>query len=169
MSARLKGAVCALGLCAAILIGGSARAAEAAPETGAIPFCVNLSPDEESAPTYGNAVGKGTFSLSRADLTFTWDIGFKDLTSRPLAANMHGPQRPGAIAGVVFALAPKGDAIASPLKGSLVLNDGQLEYLLTERLYVNITTQKYPEGELRGQLKRLHPGEACPAPYPPAK
>ena len=165
----LRSASFAFVFCALGMVAGAAHAAETTPETGSIPFCVNLSPDEESAPTYGSAVGQGTFSLSRADLKFTWEISFKDLTSRPLAANMHGPQRPGANAGVVFALVGEGQPITSPLRGSLTLNDGQLEYLLTERLYMNITTQKYMEGELRGQLKRLHPGEACPPPYPPAK
>src|SRR6185437_10083465 len=155
--ASFRKTLCAAGLRAAVIAAGAVHAAEPAAEAGTISFCVNLSPDEESAPTYGNAVGKGDFILSRSDLKFTWDIAFKDLTSKPIAANMHGPQRPGANAPAVFPLLQNGAAITSPLKGSVVLNDGQLEYLLTERLYVNITTQKYPDGELRGQLKRLHP------------
>ena len=32
----------------------------------------------------------------------------------------------------------------------MILTDGQLRYLLTDRLYVNITTQKYKLGEIRG-------------------
>lgn len=144
----------------------AAWAADRPAETGTISFCANLSPDEESAPTYSDAVGLALFTLQRADLKFSWDITFKNLTTAPVAANMHGPQRPGANAGVVFALVKKGDPIKSPIKGALILDDGQLEYLLTERLYVNITTQKYAEGELRGQLERLLPGAACPSPRP---
>lgn len=145
---------------------GAVRAADAPAATATISFCANLSPDEESAPTYSDAVGLALFTLQRADLKLTWEVSFKNLTTSPVAASIHGPQRPGANAGVVFGLVKKGDPIQSPIKGALVLDDGQLEYLLTERLYVNITTQKYAEGELRGQLERLLPGAACPAPKP---
>ena len=45
----------------------------------------------------------------------------------------------------------------SPLKGSRKINDGELEYLLTGRIYVNIHTTKLPAGELRGQMMRQRP------------
>jgi hypothetical protein len=44
-----------------------------------------------------------------------------------------------------------------PLEGSVILNDGQLRYMLTDRTYVKITTQTYKDGELRGHIKRQHP------------
>ncbi len=143
-------------------------AEEAAPETGTISFCANLSPDEESAPTYSKAVGRVDFVLQRADLKFSWKVTYKDLSGPATSASIYGPQRPGSNASKVFDIAPA-TKLKSPIEGSIVLNDGQLEYLLTTRMYVNILTQKYPEGELRGQVVRIPPGEQCPAPYPPAK
>ena len=53
-----------------------------------------------------------------------------------------------------------GKGLTSPIEGSSILNEGQLEYLLTDRMYVNILTKKYPGGELRGQLARLRPTTA---------
>jgi hypothetical protein len=47
-----------------------------------------------------------------------------------------------------------------------VLADGQLKYLLNSRMYVNITTGKYRDGEIRGQLQRMRPGVPCPAGFP---
>jgi hypothetical protein len=138
-----------------------------ASEAGTISFCAALSPDEESAPTYSPATGLGRFTLRRSDLELRWEVVFQNLTSPLLSANVHGPQRPGANAQVLFPLAPPG-ALASPIRGSLILNDGQLEYLLTGRMYLNFSTRNYPEGELRAQIQRIRPGEVCPDPTPPS-
>jgi hypothetical protein len=147
--------------------GFQAAAAERTAETGIIEFCANLSPDEQSAPTYSNGVGRADFVLQRSDLKFSWKITFSGLTSRPLEANLHAPQRIGSNTGVQFALAKP--PVKSPINGSLVLTGGQVEYLLTGRMYVNITTEKYKDGELRAQIQRIRPGDKCPPPYPPAR
>ena len=48
------------------------------------------------------------------------------------------------------------------MEGSVTLNEGQLEYLLTGRMYVNLHTVKYPNGEIRGQLSRQRPAGSTP-------
>jgi hypothetical protein len=155
-------------LVAVCALAAPALGAESPAETGTIAFCANLSPDEQSAPTYSNAVGRADFVLDRADLKLSWKISYKDLSSAPTAADIYGPQRPGSNASVQFELAPP-SALKAPIAGSKTLTDGLLEYLLTTRLYVNILTTKYPLGELRGQVVRIPPGEACPPPHPPAR
>ncbi len=140
---------------------GSARADAASAPDNPIRFCAALSDAEESVPTYSDGRGRGVFTLSRADLTFTWDVAFRGLSGPVVAANAHGPQRPGANASALFPLATA-SAPASPLKGSIVLSEGQLKYLLNARIYVNLTTAKYPAGEIRGQVQRVLPGTACP-------
>jgi hypothetical protein len=127
---------------------------------GTIPFCAKLSPDEESAPTESPAIGLGSFMLRRSDLQLSWEVKFANLSGAAVEAEIHAPQRPGANAPAIFSLASNRQ-ISSPIKGALVLNDGQLQYLLDGRMYVNITTHKYPEGELRAQLLRQRPGTSC--------
>ena len=120
-----------------------------------IRFFANMSADEESAVTESPATGRAEFVLDRETMKLSWKITFKDLSTAPVAARIHGPQTPGGEAGPLFDLAPNG--LKSPLEGSHTLTDGELRYLLTDRLYVNITTQKYKQGEIRGQLQRIRP------------
>lgn len=151
----------------ALLLATAAPAADAPPAPeDPIRFCAALSDAEESVPTYSDGRGRGVFTLSRADLTFTWDVAFRGLSGPVVAANAHGPQRPGANASALFPLATgaaPASPLTSPLKGSIVLSEGQLKYLLNARIYVNLTTAKYPAGEIRGQVQRVLPGTACPA------
>jgi hypothetical protein len=118
-------------------------------------FYADLSADEESAETDSPGAGRFECSLERKTLMLSWTVTYKDLTSPATSAAIHGPQTPGGEAGVLIDLAPKG--VASPITGSVVLNEGELEYLLTGRMYVNIDTKQYPAGELRGQLSRQRP------------
>ena len=118
-----------------------------------IHFHAELSPDEESFTTESKATGYGDFTLDRDTLKLSWKVEFKDLGSLPTGAHIHGPQRPGNNSNPVFDLAPNG--LKSPLTGSIVLNDGQLQTLLAGRYYVNIMTTNYKEGELRGQIERV--------------
>lgn len=140
---------------AALVLAAMPALAAPTEETGPIHFAAALSPDEQSAPTYSDATGHGDFVLDRATLTLSWTITFKDLSTPITAAHIHGPQRPGTNAGILIDVGDKG--LKSPLKDSFVLNEGLLEYLLAGRLYVNIHTTKYKDGELRGQLERQLP------------
>ncbi len=125
-----------------------------------IAFYADLSADEESAETYSPGKGRFDVTLDRKTLRFAWKVTYNDLTSPLTSAAIHGPQTPGCEAGVLIDLAPKGPR--APLEGSVVLNEGQLEYLLTGRMYVNLHTAKYPNGELRGQLSRQRPPGSVP-------
>lgn len=120
-----------------------------------IKFKATLSADEQSAPTESPGSGVVDFVLERSTQELSWTLVFDNLTSQVTGAHIHGPQTPGGNAGVLIDLAPEGPK--SPAQGSLVLNDGLLEYLLTGRMYVNVHSTKYPVGELRGQIMRLRP------------
>jgi hypothetical protein len=122
-------------------------------DTRPIQFYANLSADEESAPTESPGKGRADFVLERATLKFSWTITYEGLTTPVTGVWIHGPQRPGTNAGKLIDLAQQG--LKSPLQGSVILNEGQLEYLLAGRLYVNVFTTKYKDGgELRGQITR---------------
>lgn len=117
-----------------------------------IVFAAALTADEQSAPTESPGSGYAEFRLERETLKLSWKIVYKDLTSPPTAAGLYGPENVGGNAGQIVDLAPKG--LASPLQGSVILSDGNFQYLITSRVYVNILTTKYKDGELRGQLRR---------------
>jgi len=123
-----------------------------------IRFRAILSADEQSAPTTSPGVGCAIFVLDRSTLRLEWVVTYAKLTSAATAAHVHGPQTPGGNAGVLFDLAPEG--MKSPLRGSVILGDGQLSYLLTGRVYVNVHSSRYPAGELRGHIMRLRPEQA---------
>ena len=72
-----------------------------------------------------------------------------------MTAAVYGPAQPGANGAKFLDLAPKG--ANSPLKGSAKLTEAQVQYLLYGWVYLNITTAKYPLGEIRGQLDVTQP------------
>jgi hypothetical protein len=117
-----------------------------------IHFVAEMSADEQSAYTESPGKGRAEFVLERSTLRLSWTLTYSGLTSAPVGVAIHGPQSPGGNAGVLIDMGANG--IRSPLKGSVILTDGQLEYLLTGRTYVNLRTEKYKLGELRGQIMR---------------
>ena len=128
------------------------------PATSAEPpirFSADLSADEQSVTTISNGKGRADFELHRDTLRFSWKVTYANLTSPSAEAGVHGPQRPGTNAPRQFELASKGTK--SPIVGAVVLTEAQLQYLLSDRMYVNITSVKYPAGELRGQIHRIPP------------
>jgi CHRD domain len=115
-------------------------------------FTATLTDDEQSVPTYSPGIGFAEVRLERATMKITWKVTYKDLTSPATAAGLYGPENLGGNAGQFVDLA--NGNLRSPLTGSKVLSDGEFQYLITGRVYVNIHTRKYKDGELRGQLRR---------------
>jgi hypothetical protein len=118
-------------------------------------FAANLTADDESTPTESPGSGRAELRLERATLKLTWKITFQGLTAPATSVALYGPENVGATAGMVVDLvAPHTKRVSSPITGSAVLSDGAFGYLITGRMYVNILTTHYKEGELRGQLRR---------------
>ena len=115
-------------------------------------FTAKLTDNDESTPTESPGEGFAEVRLERATLKITWKVTYHGLTSKPILAGLYGPENVGANAGQFVNLAEHG--LASPLQGSKVLSDGEFQYLITTRVYVNIHTTRYRDGELRGQLRR---------------
>ena len=113
-------------------------------------FHADLSAANQTRLTTSPATGTADFVLDLSDLTLTWTVRFEGLISTPVAASLHGPSQPGANGLRFVDLAP--DGIRTPLTGSAVLNEAQVQYLLAGWTYVNITTEKFPYGEIRDQV-----------------
>lgn len=123
-------------------------------QIGPIYFYANLSADEESAPTESNGSGRAEFTLDRDTMRLSWVVTYVGL-GQVLSAQIAGPQRVGVNGSQIYDLGKTG--LKSPVKGSIVMTDGELQYLMERHLYVNITTARYKDGELRGQIERLPP------------
>ncbi len=151
LSTMLRPATCALALGLGVALTGSA--ATAADDD--IVFKATLSADDEATATTSPGSGTAEVRLERATLRITWKVTYQGLGAPPIHAALYGPENAGATAGEVVDLAPKGSrALASPIEGSTVLSDGVFSYLISGRVYVNLSTRRYPNGELRGQLRR---------------
>lgn len=116
-------------------------------------FEARLSADAQTAPTDSPGIGLAQFSLERSTLKLTWQVTFTGLTTAPTAVHIHGPARLGDDAPPVIDIAAASPT--SPLKGSAVLTEIQLELFLKGRVYVNIHSAKFPKGEIRGQIERV--------------
>ena len=120
-----------------------------------IRFTAVMNADEESAVTHSPGVGRVDFTLDRKGNKLSWKLSFSNLTSPPTEAAIRGPQTPGGEAGVLYNLSPGG--VRNGATGSANLNEGELNYLVQDRLYVQVLTTKYPAGEIRGQIMKERP------------
>lgn len=95
-----------------------------------------------NSPATGSAVlvftGSNTANLS---------MSFTGLTSPQTAAHIHGPGEIGVNAPAIIPL-PNGQIS----NHSITFTDEQLAQIDIGMLYINIHTEQYPEGEIRGQL-----------------
>ncbi len=122
-----------------------------------IAFAAHLSADEQPAVVISPGVGTVDFTIERETMTLSWKLKFSGLTSPTTGANIHGPGRPGVNAGALYDLAPEGlsKKTSGEAEGSVILTDGDLINLLMGRMYVNITSEEYEDGELRATIRRL--------------
>ncbi len=100
---------------------------------------------------YSDGTGRAEFALERTTLKLSWKISFEKLSGPATSVGVYGPDRPGGNAGLLIDLGKPN----SPVVGSKTLNDGELQYFVTGRVYMNILTNKYKDGELRCQITRL--------------
>lgn len=120
-----------------------------------IEFFADLSDDAQSKPTESSGTGRADFVLERDTLKLSWRISYQDLTSQPTGLHIHGPKAPAVDAPILFDITP--DPFSSPVQGEKTLSLGEATNLIQHLLYVNLQTSKYPEGELRGPVRKVRP------------
>src|SRR4051812_25561737 len=95
--------------------------------------------------------GTGTFSGTVGDGKLTWKLTFVHLSGKAVAAHVH-TGRAGKSGAVVIPLCAP---CRSGAHGTIALKPAQLALVLRSGAsYVNVHTQKNPNGEIRGQLLR---------------
>lgn len=115
-----------------------------------IDLTARLSGANEVPPNDSTSSGMGSASFDTETLELKWNITHEGMSGPLIGAHIHGPAPASGNAGILVPL----DADDNPIEGSAVLNDEQAGHLLDGNSYINLHTEKYPSGELRGQLTR---------------
>ena len=115
-----------------------------------VKFTADLAAASEEPPTDSTATGKVEATLDTDSKVFTWTVTYEGLSGDATGAHFHGPAAEGANADPVVPLA---DPLASPINGNATLTDDQITQLQGGQWYFNLHTAKFPDGEIRGQVK----------------
>jgi hypothetical protein len=103
------------------------------------------------------SLGSGTGNMAYDDVTnqLSWNISFSGLSSGATASHFHGPAAPGVSAGVQIpiALGAYSGMTSGNLVGLATLTSTQETQLLSNLWYINIHTNPFPAGEIRGQVQ----------------
>lgn len=117
-------------------------------------FSVQLNGRSVVPRSDSGAQGQMVAVLDRKTGLFRWKLSFEGLSGPVVRANFHGPAMDGEVANPRIALGQRG--VSSPSEGRAMLTPAQRADLLAGQWYVNLSTAKYPEGEIRGQLIEKH-------------
>ena len=111
-------------------------------------FTADLKGTSQVPPIDSAATGKAEVTYDDASKMLTWTITYSGLSGNATAAHFHGPAKEGENAGPMVPITQ----LDSPMKGSATLTEDQSQALTGGKMYVNVHTAKYPDGEIRGQL-----------------
>jgi CHRD domain len=100
----------------------------------------------QSPPVDTKATGTADIKVDTEAKTITWTIKSADLSGPPNAAHFHGPAAVGANADPEIDISKMIDAGTSPI------TEAQIADLQGGMIYLNIHTEKFPKGEIRGQV-----------------
>ena len=100
--------------------------------------------------------GNGSATMTYDDVSgvFAWDISWGGLLGTETVMHFHGPALPNQNAGVQVDFGAI-SGTTSPSIGSTVISASQGADLLNDLWYINIHTDQFPSGEIRGQVLRI--------------
>jgi hypothetical protein len=113
-------------------------------------FNLVLEGAQQVPPVATAASGSGTATYEASTRQLTLNLSYSGLSSAETMAHIHGPGVRGVNAGVLIFL-----SAGSPKNDVVILSPAQETDLFAGRLYVNIHTLNFPDGEIRGQIDNL--------------
>ena len=111
-------------------------------------FKADLKGASEVPPTDSPATGTAQVDVDTTTKEVKWTVQYSGLTGDATAAHIHGPAAVGENAGPVVDIGGKIES------GSATLTDAQIADLQAGKMYLNIHSAKFPDGEIRGQLAK---------------
>lgn len=110
-------------------------------------FSADMNAASEVPPTDSQASGTADFMIDTDANTVTWKLTYDGLSGDAIAAHIHGPAGDTENAPPMVTLDPIKDG-----KGDITAD--QITAIQDGKAYVNVHTDKNPDGEIRGQLVR---------------
>ncbi len=126
----------------ALALGLSGASAHAATEI----YSATLSGANEVPPNDSTATGTATISVDTETLAAEWTLEFSGLTAPQTGAHFHNAPA-GSNGGVVFGL-----PLGSPVDGTWDMSQEEYDLLAAGNLYMNVHSEEFPGGEIRGQM-----------------
>jgi hypothetical protein len=111
-----------------------------------VKYKADLKGSKEVPAADSSATGKANITYDDKAKKLSWVVTYSGLSGEPTAAHFHGPAAPGKNAGPVV------DISGDIKKGSAELTAEQAADLKAGKWYLNIHTEKFPDGEIRGQV-----------------
>jgi hypothetical protein len=115
-------------------------------------YIANLSGANENPANGSPGTGMAFVIYDDVATTISASVSFSGLTAPATASHIHGPGGPGVNAPVLFPFSGVPAATSGSFNGTFAINATQVGYLNSDQLYVNIHTQTFPGGEIRGQI-----------------
>lgn len=109
-------------------------------------FKADLKGATEVPATDSMGAGTADVTVDTKAKKLSWKVKYQGLTGEPTAAHFHGPAKAGENAPPVV------DISGNIEQGSNDITDAQWAELKKGRWYINIHTEKFPDGEIRGQV-----------------
>ena len=112
-------------------------------------FKAVLHPGYVVPPVNSAARGELVGVLNRTTGLLRFRLQFEGLSGPVRSAAFHSPAMEGEVAAPTLAI---GRALSSPFEARAILSPRQSANLLSGQWYVELRTERYPNGELRGQM-----------------
>jgi hypothetical protein len=135
------------GVAAALAVSMMFTAAAAQAEM--VKFTTEMTGAAEVPPTDSAATGTAEVTLDTEARTVTWVYTHDGLSGDMTASHIHGPAAATEAAGPVI------DTTSETMKGTAPITDEQAADLMAGKYYFNVHTEKFPDGEIRGQLAMM--------------
>ena len=109
-------------------------------------FTTEMTGAAQVPPNDSAATGTAEVTFDTEAKTVTWVYTHEGLSGDMTAAHIHGP------ATAAEAAAPVIDTTGETMEGSALISDAQATELTAGMYYFNVYTEKFPDGEILGEL-----------------